>query len=93
MLLPHVFLYNLPEVTSKAENLAKIYKSRAPEDIAEKIWQLLAQFQLPKTLSAIGIKQEELSAIAKESLPSASMAANPKNANFKELMLLLERAF
>ena len=93
MLLPHVFLYNLPQVTSKAEDLAKIFKSRAPEDIAEKIWQLLAQFQLPKTLSAIGIKQEELAAIAKESLPSASMAANPKNADFKELMLLLERAF
>lgn len=93
VLLPHVYLYNLPVVGEKAQNLAQVWQLEQPKAVAEKIWDLLAKFGLPTSLSQLGIKEEELAAIAKDSLPSASLAANPKTADFQELMALLERAF
>ncbi|NLC45854.1 MAG: iron-containing alcohol dehydrogenase [Firmicutes bacterium] len=93
LLLPHVFLCNLPVLGSKAQDIADIWQAASPEEVAEKIWHLLDKFGLPKTLRELGIEQEDLPDIARESLPSASLAANPQPFDFHQLVDLLEKAY
>ena len=93
LLLPHVFLCNLPVLGSKAQDIADIWQAASPEEVAEKIWHLLDKFGLPKTLRELGIEQEDLPDIARESLPSASLAANPQPFDFHQLVDLLKKAY
>jgi alcohol dehydrogenase class IV len=92
-LLPHVYLYNLSALGAKARQLGRIWRVPSPELVAAEVWDLMAEFGLPASLSALGLKRETLAAVAQESLSSASMAANPKSVDLQSLETLLEKAY
>jgi alcohol dehydrogenase class IV len=63
----------------------------AGRDIAEAVDAMLDAMNLPRTLAAYSIPSEEFASIARESLPSGSLKANPKPVVAADIVAMLEQ--
>ena len=107
ILMPHCMRFNLDKLQAEYAKLLlyiggeEIYMNTPVEQRANKtiecIESLLQELHkisgLPTTLSQAGVKKEDLPSIAEKSLNDGAMIVNPKQANYEDVMKILEEAF
>jgi alcohol dehydrogenase class IV len=84
-LLPHVLRFNRPAAADKLDRLGRLLGGEPEERTA---W-LLERLELPRNLRGYDLKEADLGEIARESLPSGSLKANPRRAGVAELIELM----
>lgn len=96
VLLPQVMRFNLRTSYEKYARLAQIWGVVGGGDefdqAAAAIRHLLGlnrRLGLPASLAALGLREADLSLIVRQTLPSGSLAANPRPAGEEELLALL----
>ena len=97
ILLPAVMEYNLDVAAVKYARLAKelgLASAGTPAEEAARalvafVRELNAQFGIPATLGAAGLKKEMIDEIIAQTLPSGSLAANPKAVPEEDLRAIL----
>lgn len=100
ILLPHVLEYNSSEIPEQrmidiAEAMGQTAsnKSEALGKITEALQKLSSDIEIPANLSAIGVKENDLENIAKNSLKDICALTNPKQPTFEDALNILKKAF
>jgi alcohol dehydrogenase class IV len=86
-LLPHAIRFN----ADAAEEQVRLLTGVVGMDLSIFCDTLLSKLGLPRTLADLGLSDDDLEAIAAESLESGSMRANPRTPMVAELKELLAR--
>lgn len=98
ILLPHVMRFNMQECVNDYAALAqdmRIVKKRTSKRVmAASLIGMVEEFndkiRIPRKLKEVGLKREDVEAIAEESLPSGSLAANRRKATKEDVVAILE---
>jgi len=86
LLMPHVMRLNRDHVGDKYARLSAL----AGRDIVAFVEGLVERFGLRRALDAVTIPREDFAAIAKESMPSGSLKANPRKFTEDDVVAVLE---
>lgn len=97
ILLPHVMRFNLPVCTDDYAQLARelgvTHRRVATKVMAASLIGMVEglndRMGIPRNLKDIGLAEEDLEAIAEESLPSGSLAANRRKATKDDIIAIL----
>ncbi len=87
VLLPHVMEMNAPFAQADFAELEAIFE----EEPVAFVRKLLERLRLPVTFREFGLKEEGLDAIARESMPSGSLKANPKKVEAEDMAAILRK--
>ncbi|MDD5492999.1 MAG: iron-containing alcohol dehydrogenase, partial [bacterium] len=68
-------------------------KERAAKICIDKTKQLLVEVSFPWRLRELGVKPEDFSQIAKDSMPSGSLKANPRAVTEDDVVNILKKAY
>lgn len=100
ILLPEVVKYDIPVVTDKLPELAWGLGQRfvdgsgsASEVVQERLVAMLDAAGAPRSLRSIGVKREDLPELARRALKDVCIVTSPRQADEKDLLAILERAF
>lgn len=99
VLLPEVIRYDLPVVTEKLSELAwglgckEVDEKIAAEVVQGEVEQLLDACAAPRSLRGLGVKREDLPDLARKALHDACLITSPRQADAKDLLAILERAY
>jgi alcohol dehydrogenase len=101
VLLPWVQEFNLIACTDRLAEIAIamgevnswLSKRALAEKAIETLRVLTMDLNIPQRLSELGIKEEDLPAIAKQALSDPSILTNPRHATEDEVVALLRKAF
>ncbi|MED1644417.1 iron-containing alcohol dehydrogenase [Brevibacillus agri] len=94
LLLPHVVAFNTQARPEKAKKLAGLLgKGEQAEQAATAVAQLVMEIGLPTRLREVGVPEEKLADIAKDSFKSGMMKFNPRQPTEQEVLELLWDAF
>ncbi len=101
ILLPYVIEFNLNFATTKYSTIAGVMggllrgldKERAAKICIDKTKQLLAEVGFPWRLRELGVKPEDFPQLAKDSLPSGSLKANPRTVLEDDAINILKKAY
>lgn len=101
ILLPHVVKFNLDARLEKAVNIAValgedvngLSQLEAAEKAVEAIQKLAQDTGIPKGLSDIGVKAEDLLMLAELSMKDPCALFNPKKAELEDVLSILKAAF
>ncbi|MFC4767736.1 iron-containing alcohol dehydrogenase family protein [Effusibacillus consociatus] len=99
LLLPHVVEFNTPTCPEKAAKIAELMgiKASRTEELAEEagpaVARMVKDIGLPTRLREVGVPEEKLSDIAKDSFKSGMMKFNPRTPTESEVLELLKRMF
>jgi alcohol dehydrogenase class IV len=100
VLLPEVLKYDIPVVTDKLPELAwgLGYRTDGDVDIAseivqEKLDDMLVAAGAPRSLRSIGVKREDLPELANRALKDVCIVTAPRQADARDLLAILEKAF
>jgi alcohol dehydrogenase len=97
LLLPHVVEFNTPARPDKAAKIAKLLGVQGDQleelalQAAPAVLQLVKDIGLPTRLRDVGVSEEKLAAIAKDSFKSGMMKFNPRTPTESEVLELLKR--
>jgi len=100
VLLPHVVRYNAPAAPGPARalgaalglSLAGVPDAELGPRLGDALQAFLARLSAPSRLSALGVRREELPALAVKALEDPCMATNPRCPVEGEMEVLLEAA-
>ncbi|MCP3692873.1 MAG: iron-containing alcohol dehydrogenase, partial [Planctomycetaceae bacterium] len=96
ILLPHVMRYNGQQVGSWYQELATT-RGATPEEtsdqLADSVQQLVAQAELPTSLSQCDIPRENLPKLAEQAAEQWTAQFNPRKVGAEELTTIYEQAF
>jgi alcohol dehydrogenase class IV len=100
LLLPAVMKFNLDIAGSKyaeiaaifGENITGLNNIEAGKKAIPRIKQLLAKLQFPQNLKIVGVMEKTFLQVAKESMNSASLRANPKRVTEQNVVEILRAA-
>lgn len=100
VLLPEVLRYDLPVVTEKLPELAwglghqtKGDSSGATEMVQETVETLLDACGAPRSLRSLGVAREDLPDLANKALKDVCIVTSPREADAKDLLRILEKAY
>jgi alcohol dehydrogenase class IV len=101
VLLPYVMEFNMNYVSGKYAQVAALLgglirgmgKEQASKLAVDKVKQLLAEVAFPWRLRELGVKQEDFAQIAKDSMPSGSLKANPRLVAEEDVLNILKKAY
>lgn len=100
VLLPEVIRYDLPVVTEKLPELAwglghaEAAKGKAASEVVqEEVESLLDACGAPRSLRSLGVRFEDLPDLAEKALHDACLMTSPRQADARDLLTILERAF
>ncbi len=100
VLLPEVIRYDLPVVTEKLPELAYGLGYAFPDDekgaaemVQETIEKLLDAAGAPRSLRSLGVAREDLPSLAQNALKDICIITSPRQADEKDLLSILERAY
>lgn len=101
ILLPAVMEYNINPVAGKYAQVAALLgnliraldKEKAAWIAVDKTKQLLADLAFPWRLRDLGVKQEDFAHIAKASMSSGSLKANPRTVTEEDVITILKKAY
>jgi len=94
VMLPHVMRYNEPLTRGKQQQIASAIGAARGEAAADAVARLVSELKQPAALRAVGVKREQLPAIAEASMKSAWVRSNPRPIRSPEdVMGLLEAAY
>jgi len=100
LLLPYVMDYNVEYAAAKYAHIAQLLgiatesmdTLTAAAQAAERARELVTSVDIPMHLGPLGVKQEDLEAIAEESLPSGSLKHNPRPLLMEDVLAILQEA-
>lgn len=92
LLLPHAMEFNLNVAEEKYNQLAPLLGGKDAKGCISRIRELLSNLDFPKSLGELGVKEEDFSDIARESMPSGSLKANPRKVTEKDVIKILRKA-
>jgi alcohol dehydrogenase class IV len=99
-LLPEVIRYDLPVVAEKLPELAWGLGARGAESdqvvaevVQEEVENLLDACAAPRSLRSLGVQREDLPELARNALDDACLITSPRQADFHDLLRILERAY
>lgn len=96
--LPFVMEFNLPEVSDRYAEIARIAgieeedDDKAARELIQKIKFLSRSLNIP-SFKELGIKESEFFEIAQKSFENNSNPSNPREANVEDYLVIIERAF
>lgn len=92
IVLPSVLRFNENGMGSKISVMSEAMglKKNDFDYFYKSICDLLDQFEIPKKLSDIGVKDSSVKSLAKKALKDSAFATNPKTATLEEMMELIE---
>lgn len=100
ILLPEVIKYDIPVVTDKLPELAwglghrgEGSLSSSAEIVQERLDAMLDAAGAPRSLRSIGVQQEDLPELARRALKDVCIVTSPRQADEKDLLAILKRAF
>jgi alcohol dehydrogenase class IV len=100
ILLPEVIRYDMPVVVDKLQELAWGLGHRSNNDISaasEKVQEtldaLLESSGAPRSLRSIGVLRKDLPELARQALKDVCIVTSPREADEKDLLRILERAY
>lgn len=100
VLLPEVLRYDLPVVTEKLPELAwglghlpKGETSGAVEMVQETVEALLEASGAPRSLRSLGVVRDDLPDLARKALKDICLITSPREADEKDLLGILEKAY
>jgi len=100
ILLPEVLRYDIPVVTDKLPELAWGLGQGgggsigdASEIVQERLAAMLDAAGAPRSLRSIGVKREDLPELARRALKDVCIVTSPRQADEKDLLAILERAY
>ena len=100
ILLPEVLRYDLPVVTEKLPELAwglghmtKGDSAGALEMVQDTVEALLDASGAPRSLRSIGVAREDLPDLARKALKDVCIVTSPREADEKDLLRILEKAY
>lgn len=98
VLLPAVMDFNLPAAAGDYALLADRLGLPGRDDtekaraLLEQVRDLNHRLGIPSRLGDLGLKEEDIPALAQQALPSGSTRANPREVSLEDLMTILHRA-
>ncbi|UOF92635.1 iron-containing alcohol dehydrogenase [Fodinisporobacter ferrooxydans] len=99
LLLPHVIEFNRTVRPEKAAKIARIMGIKGNDDeslalqAADAAAQLVQEIGLPTKLRDVGVTEDKLSDVAKDSFKSGMMQFNPRQPSEMEVLELLQRIY
>lgn len=93
VLLPHVLEANAPDCEDKLARMASRLGLAEGASLAKYFSDLNAELGLPSTLGEMGLRREDLPAIADAAVKDHSAASNPRVLSSAEYLAILEAAF
>lgn len=100
ILLPEVIKYDIPVVTDKLPELAWGLGHRgdgsigsSSEIVQERLAAMLDAAGAPRSLRSIGVRREDLPELARRALKDVCIVTSPRQADEKDLLAILERAY
>jgi len=100
ILLPEVLRYDLPVVAEKLPELAwglghmtKGDPKGAAEMVQDSVEALLDASGAPRSLRSLGVVREDLPDLARKALKDVCIVTSPREADEKDLLRILERAY
>lgn len=100
VLLPEVLRYDLPVVTEKLPELAwglghmnRSDAGGAAEMVQETVETLLDASGAPRSLRSLGVAREDLPELARKALKDVCIVTSPREADEKDLLRILEKAY
>lgn len=100
ILLPEVLRYDLPVVTEKLPELAwglghSVHEgaNSAAEMVQETVESLLDASGAPRSLRSLGVVREDLPDLARKALKDVCIVTSPREADEKDLLRILEKAY
>jgi phosphonate metabolism-associated iron-containing alcohol dehydrogenase len=91
--LPSFIMYNSKVVEDRILEIAKTAGVKTVEDFVRKIEQLISNFELPRRLSEVGIKMEDIDIIVKEGFRPDRAGNNPREVTDEDLRRILNDIF
>ncbi|WP_294612135.1 lactaldehyde reductase [uncultured Gilliamella sp.] len=94
VLLPHIMAYNAEFTADKYRNIAKAMGVKGTEAMStqaarqaavEAVKQLNKDVGIPATLKEIGVKKEDIAALAQAAFADVCTGGNPRDTNIKEI--------
>ena len=107
MLLPHVIRFNSEQVYDGAATTTAKYAAIAREldvvprptrdepaarALADHIDELNSELGIPTHLGELGLRHDDFPELVEQSIPSGSMAHNPRHASYDDLVAILDAA-
>ncbi len=100
ILLPEVLKYDIPVVTEKLPELAwglgnpgDGSAKASGEIVQERVAAMLDSAGAPRSLRSIGVQREDLPELARRALKDICIVTSPRQADEKDLLAILERAY
>jgi alcohol dehydrogenase class IV len=100
VLLPEVLRYDLPVVTEKLPELAwglghltRGETAGASERVQDTVEALLDASGAPRSLRSLGVAREDLPDLARKALKDVCIVTSPREADEKDLLRILEKAY
>lgn len=102
VLLPYVMEFNAPAAGSKYRDIARAMGVKGTEEMSEEeyqkaaidaVKQLSEDLGIPKKISELGVKEEDLERLAQYALADACTPGNPREVTEEELLKLYQTAF
>lgn len=102
VILPYVMEYNAEATGEKYKEIAKAMDVQGLDNMSQEeyrkaaidaVKKLSEDVGIPKTLSEIGVKEEDLQALAKSAFADACTPGNPRDTNVTEILEIYKKAF
>jgi len=102
VILPYVMEYNAEASGEKYKEIARVMGVEGVDNMSQEeyrkaaidvVKKLSEDVGIPKTLSEIGIKEEDLEALAESAFVDACTPGNPRDTNVEEILEIYKKAF
>jgi len=102
VLLPYVMEYNAESTGEKYREIARVMEVQGVDSMSQEeyrkaaidaVKKLSEDVGIPKVLSEIGVKEEDLEALAQSALVDACTPGNPRDTNVEEILAIYKKAF
>lgn len=100
VLLPEVIKYDIPVVTEKLPELAwglghrtEGNENTASEIVQEALDNMLDAAGAPRSLKSLGVKRQDLPELARRALNDVCIVTSPRQADERDLLSILEKAY
>ncbi|MFB0526690.1 MAG: iron-containing alcohol dehydrogenase [bacterium] len=101
LLLPYVMEYNAQAVPDKYAAIAEIMgievksisNTEAAARAVQRVASLRDSFGVPAKLSSLGVRKEDISQMAADTMKSGNVKVNPRDTNLEDIIAIYQKAF
>jgi len=102
VILPYVMEYNAGSTGEKYKEIARVMGVSGVDNMSQEEYRIAAidvvkklslDVKIPKVLSEIGVKEEDLEALAKSAMADACTPGNPRDVSASDILEIYRKAF